>query len=221
MNHLTYDLDIWRGAWPWANLDLDRRSRSKSQILVNIYWRCQNSRLPWLPIELDRFGPFWNRPICLSDISALIVQCYIIPAGHTMSMLCSWTWPHSGQEAFCGVNVHRILPYSKILQFMLLILLKLVFMIHTWMVYKYDNQIKDKRCHQSHNQQHTCICCVLDPSLKGGGVCAILKKLRLKKHCEIVMQSLSRRVNILGKFFSPRPFEKKKHFSRVDPPFEQ
>ncbi len=23
--------------------------------------------------------------------------------GHTMSMLCSWTWPHSGQEAFWSV----------------------------------------------------------------------------------------------------------------------
>ena len=36
-------------------------------------------------------------------VSALIVQCCIIPAGHTVSMLCSWTWPKSGQEAFCSV----------------------------------------------------------------------------------------------------------------------
>ncbi len=31
------------------------------------------------------------------------VQCCIISAGHTASMLCSWTWPHSGQEAFWSV----------------------------------------------------------------------------------------------------------------------
>ncbi len=31
----------------------------------------------------------------------------IIPAGNTMSMFRSWTWPHSGQEAFWSVYIWK------------------------------------------------------------------------------------------------------------------
>ena len=43
---------------------------------------------------------------CLFHIHVFVVLSglYTVPAGHTMSMLCSWTWPHSGQEAFWSVT---------------------------------------------------------------------------------------------------------------------
>ena len=59
------------------------------------------------PLDVP-LSPFLNRPICFSNISSVIVQCCIISAGHTVSMLCSWTWPHSGQEAFWSVSWHTL-----------------------------------------------------------------------------------------------------------------
>ncbi len=39
---------------------------------------------------------------CLFHVH-VFVQVRGIPAGHTMSILCSWTWPHSGQDAIRSV----------------------------------------------------------------------------------------------------------------------
>ncbi len=56
----------------------------------------------WWMKCLYEYKPCAITQFCIS----LIGQSCIIPAGHTtctMSMLCSWSWPHSGQKAFWSV----------------------------------------------------------------------------------------------------------------------
>ncbi len=66
-------------------------------------WHPPNGGKPTSP--LYKKPPELGHCLELYQYCARLFQCCIIPAGHTVSMLRSWTWPKFGQEAFYNVSL--------------------------------------------------------------------------------------------------------------------